>query len=171
MVLTTDRLVLREFTAADGPAVLLYQNDPLYLRYYEWTERTPADVKNFIEMWLKQRQASPRRAFQLAITLRQNGELIGNCGVRQEANDGPNATIGYELNPRYWGRGYATEAGRAMLAFSFGQLLLHRIWATCVAENIASVAVLERLGMRTAAGECLLLGSLVGHAYLRAVKR
>jgi len=56
--------------------------------------------------------------------------------------------IGYELDPVYWGRGYATEAARAILAFGFQDLGLHRIWADCVAENTSSAHVLEKLGMR-----------------------
>lgn len=44
MELITERLVLREFEESDWTAVLAYQRDPLYLRYYEWTERTPTAV-------------------------------------------------------------------------------------------------------------------------------
>jgi RimJ/RimL family protein N-acetyltransferase len=58
------------------------------------------------------------------------------------------ASIGYEIAPRYWGKGYATEAARAMVAFGFGELRLHRIWARCVADNVASYRVLEKVGMR-----------------------
>jgi RimJ/RimL family protein N-acetyltransferase len=43
MILTTERLVLREFEESDWPDVLAYQSDPRYLRYYEWTERTPEE--------------------------------------------------------------------------------------------------------------------------------
>jgi len=56
--------------------------------------------------------------------------------------------IGYELAPAYWGHGYATEAARGVLAFGFDRLGLHRIWAECVTENVASAHVLEKLGMR-----------------------
>lgn len=48
----------------------------------------------------------------------------------------------------YWGLGYASEAARAMLAFGFNEIELHRIWAQCNAENQASWRVLEKLGMR-----------------------
>ena len=55
--------------------------------------------------------------------------------------------ICYELDPRYWGCGYATEAARALLAFGFKELGLHRIWARCIAENVAS-RVLEKISIR-----------------------
>ena len=58
------------------------------------------------------------------------------------------ADLGYELDPRYWENGYATEAARALLAFGFQELGLHRIWAQCIAENVASAHVLEKIGMQ-----------------------
>ena len=65
-------------------------------------------------------------------------------------SDPPNrgAWIGYCFNRRYWGRGYATEAARAVVDFGFASLGLHRIFATCAPENTASARVLEKLGMR-----------------------
>jgi [ribosomal protein S5]-alanine N-acetyltransferase len=56
--------------------------------------------------------------------------------------------IGYELNPDYWRRGYATEAAWAMLSYGFDHLGLHRIWAELNAENGASAHVLEKVGTR-----------------------
>ena len=84
----------------------------------------------------------------LAITLADTGELIGIAGVRQRQPDQPRGDIGYELAPWHWGRGYATEAARAMLAFGFETLRLHKVYARCAAGNAASARVLERLGMR-----------------------
>ena len=52
MQLTTDRLILREFVEADWPAVLAYQRDPRYLRYTHWIDRSPQDVKQFVQMFL-----------------------------------------------------------------------------------------------------------------------
>jgi RimJ/RimL family protein N-acetyltransferase len=87
--------------------------------------------------------------FQLAITLPAESEqLIGNCGLRVNNPQQREGNIGYELAPGYWGCGYATEAARAMLAFGFDGLGLHRIWAECVADNVASAHVLQKLGMR-----------------------
>ncbi len=148
MELTTERLILREFTENDWPDVLAYQADPLYLRYYEWTERTPQAVQEFVQMFLHQQQEQPRTKFQLAVTLKSDHHLIGTCGVRMKSADAREGDIGYELDPRYWGQGYATEAARAIVAFGFAELHLHRIWAWCLAENARSVHVLERIGMR-----------------------
>ncbi len=149
MRLTTERLVLRDFEEDDWPAVLAYQSDPRYLRYYPWVERDEASVRDFVGGFVARQREQPRRVFQLAITLPSEGaRLIGNCGVRVNDPEQREGNIGYELAPDCWGHGYATEAARALLAFGFEALGLHRIWAECVADNIASARVLEKLGMR-----------------------
>jgi ribosomal-protein-alanine N-acetyltransferase len=147
VTIETERLLLREFRADDWPAVLAYQRDPLYLRFYEGTDRTEEDARAFVQRFVEWQAEQPRLRFQLAITLRASGELVGNVGVRKPSPTARVAELGYELAPGRWSRGYATEAARAMLAFAFGELGLHRVHAHCVAENTGSARVLERLGM------------------------
>ena len=146
MELLTERLRLREFVADDWRAVLDYQRDPLYLRYYPWEDRSETDVRAFVELFRGWQTEQPRRRFQLAIVLRDDGRLIGNCGIRRKLDNDWEADIGYELSPRYWGYGYATEAARAMVDFGFRDLGLRRISSWCIADNVASAQVLERLG-------------------------
>jgi RimJ/RimL family protein N-acetyltransferase len=148
VILTTDRLILREFDKSDWPAVLAYQSDPRYLRYYHWTGRTPEEVQEFVGMFLAQQQQRPRLKFQLAVVLKETEQLIGNCGIRLKELEAREADIGYEFSPEHWGRGYATEAARAIVYFGFTELRLHRIWSWCIAENTASARVLQKLGMR-----------------------
>jgi RimJ/RimL family protein N-acetyltransferase len=148
MELVTERLILREFRADDWPAVLAYQSDPRYLRYYEWTERTPGEAQAFVRMFLDQQQTRPRTRFQLAVTLKETQHLIGNCGIRLGRVGAHEGDIGYELDPRFWGRGYATEAARAIVLFGFSELDLHRVWSWCIADNVGSARVLEKVGMR-----------------------
>jgi len=148
MELITERLILREFKENDWPDVLAYQADPRYLRYYEWKERTPKAAQEFVQMFLDQRQEQPRTKYQLAITLQSNHQLIGTCGIRMRTADAHEGDLGFELAPKHWGQGYATEAGRAMLGFGFTQLRLHRIWSWCIADNVGSARVLDKLGMQ-----------------------
>lgn len=163
MKIATPRLILRDFMFEDWPAVLAYQSDPRYLHYYPWLDREPEQVQTFVQTFLDQQQARPRIKFQLAITLRQPDTppcppedelnhtpvqpLIGNCGIRLGVAGADHADLGYEINPVHWGKGYATEAARAMLDFGFRELGVQRIWAWCNAENRASSRVLEKLGM------------------------
>jgi RimJ/RimL family protein N-acetyltransferase len=58
------------------------------------------------------------------------------------------ARLGYTFDPAYGGRGYATEAVTAMVAYAFDRLRVRRITAGCFADNLASVRILEKVGMR-----------------------
>src|SRR5215216_1771629 len=148
MNLTTERLILRDFVESDWEAVLAYEQKPLYLRYYEWTERTPEAVRAFIQRFLDHQKQDPRIKFQFAVTLKSTGQLIGSCGVRRNSAEAHEGDMGYELDPNYWGKGYATEAARTVLHFGFSHMGVHRISAFCVADNIGSAHVLEKIGMQ-----------------------
>ena len=128
MRIITERLILRDFVIDDWPAVLACQCDSRYLRFYPRTDRTQAEVLGSVQMFLDQQAERPRRNFQWAVTLRANGQLIGNCGIRQKSENEWEADIGYELAPDYWGKGYPTEAAMAIIDFGFQELKLHRIW-------------------------------------------
>lgn len=145
---TTNRLILREFAEDDWRATLAYQSDPLYLRYYEWTDRTEEDVRGFVGLFLAQQAEQPRRKFPFALTRKEDGRLIGNGGVRVNDAKMREANIGYELDPRLWGHGLATEAARELLRFGFAELGMHRIYAECVADNAAPARVLDKIGMQ-----------------------
>lgn len=147
MELVTQRLVLREFVPSDWRDVLAYQSDALYLRFYEWESRSESEARAFVQMFLGWQLENPRSRYQLAMILQEEDRLIGNAGIRVNDSRLLEANIGYEVDSRYWGRGYASEAARALLTFGFESLTLHRIWAHCLAENSASARVLEKIGM------------------------
>ena len=144
MELITERLILREFVESDWEAMLAYENKPLYLRYYEWTTRTKEGVQEFIGWFTAQQQDNPRYKYHLVVTLKDTGRMIGMCGVRKDTFESHKADIGYELDPDYWNKGYATEAARTMLNYGFTHLNAERIWAHCVADNTGSIHVLEK---------------------------
>lgn len=148
MEIRTERLLLRELREDDWAALLAYHLDPLYRRFYDQSHDTEEGERAFLRPFLDWQREEPRRMVNLAITLAATGEMIGIAGVRQRQPDQPRGDIGYELAPWHWGRGYATEAARAMLAFGFEALGLHKVHARCLAVNAASARVLERLGMR-----------------------
>lgn len=152
MRLTTPRLLLREFVEEDWKAVQAYQSDPLYLRYYAWEQPTQAEARAFVGRFVAQQQEQPRTKFQFAIILSEvhsgEGRLIGNCGLRATDAAAREGDIGYELDSRFWGRGYATEAACEMLRFGFEEHKLHRIGAGCVADNAGSARVLKKIGMQ-----------------------
>ena len=146
--LQTDRLILRDFVAGDWRAVHTYAADPEVVRYMEWGPNDEASTRAFIERVLAFQHVHPRRDFELAITLRAGGELIGGCGFHISDPQNRTGWLGYILARERWGQGYATEAARALLRFGFEHFGLHRIWATCDPRNVASAHVLEKIGMR-----------------------
>jgi ribosomal-protein-alanine N-acetyltransferase len=148
MKMETERLYMRDFVENDWRAVFSYQTNPHFSRFYNWTERSEADVRQFVQTFIDQQKVQPRRKFQLALVLKDDGSLIGNCGIRVNDPERREANIGYELDPSHWGKGYATEASRLLLRFGFEDLGMHRIWSRVIAENLRSGRVLLRLGMR-----------------------
>jgi ribosomal-protein-alanine N-acetyltransferase len=101
VIIETPRLRLREFVEGDWPAVLAYQSDPRYLRFYAWTERTEAKVRAFVGRFVAWQAVEPRLKFQLAVTLREGGRLIGNCGIRLAEAGARSGDLGYEVSPEF----------------------------------------------------------------------
>lgn len=144
----TGRLVLRDFTMEDGPAVHRYGSDPEVVRYLPWGPNTRSDTQAFLGRKLDSQRSDPRRAFDLAVTLASGGELIGAAGVRITSPQFRTAIMGYAYRRDAWGMGYATEAAGALVAFGFQKLGMHRIYAFCDTDNLASARVLEKTGLQ-----------------------
>ena len=144
----TERLILREFEIDDWQAVLAYQRDHRYQQFYSFSERTETEAQDFVQKFLSQQSESPRRKYQLAVTIAGTDEVIGTCGIRRKAENDKEADIGFELAPWHWGNGFATEAAQSIVQFGFDELELHKISSKCIAENIASARVLENVGLR-----------------------
>jgi RimJ/RimL family protein N-acetyltransferase len=147
--LVSDRLVLRRFAPRDLAAFVAYRSLPEVARFQSWDAPYPlADGEVMIAALLGEHPDTPGQWFQYAVSLRSVGELIGDCAARTDADDPRQAEIGFTLAPEHQGRGYATEATRALLRYLFGERAKHRVSASCDARNTASARVLERLGMR-----------------------
>jgi len=147
VVSKTERLILREFEESDWEAVHLYGSDLEVVRYMPWGPNSVEDTQDFIQRVIAHQGDNPRREYELAVTLRAGGRLIGGCGIHAVSPQHLRGFIGYCLDKRVWGKGYATEAARAILAFGFEHLGLRRIVATCDTENLASARVMEKIGM------------------------
>lgn len=148
MQIETERLILREFRDDDLPAILAYWSDPRYQRFNPDFADVEGAARDLVAKFVAAQTETPRWKWQLAITTKTDDRPIGSCGVRVNDPEQREGNIGYELDPRHWGRGYATEAARAILAVGFADLGLHRVWASCIADNVASARVMEKLGMR-----------------------
>lgn len=148
--LETRRLVIRSFTPQD--AALLHERvfgDPEAMRYIPRgaspsVERTRASIERFI-------RHEREHGFGLwAVELKDTGELIGDCGLFLVEGSGPEVEVAYHFGKAWWGRGIATEAASASLAFGLGEAGLREIIAICFPDHIASRRVMEKCGMRFA---------------------
>ena len=146
--LTTQRLVLREYSEFDFDGVHAYASDTQTLRFMTWGPNTPGETHRFIQMAISQQSDEPRLNFHFVVTTRDNGEIVGGCGINIRRPEHKTAEIGYCFNKNYWRQGFATETATALLQFGFQELGLHRIVATCDPRNIGSVRVLEKCNMR-----------------------
>jgi RimJ/RimL family protein N-acetyltransferase len=146
--LETARLRLRRFRDDDLARFMAYRNDPDVARYQSWERISLAEAQAFIRAERDARLGGPGVGVQIAIELRATGELIGDCYFRIEADDPRQAEMGYTLATDAQGQGLATEAVSAWLTYAFDAFDLHRVTATVDCQNLRSVALLERLGMR-----------------------
>ena len=147
MVLRTDRLLLRPFVESDLPSVHEYASDPSVVCFVEWGPNTEEESAAFIRRAAAGAREEPCGNHELAVVLNSEHRLIGGCGLRIRSAVYGEAEVGYCLNRKYWGKGYATETALALLRYGFDKLKLHRIYAVCDSENRASARVLSKIGM------------------------
>jgi RimJ/RimL family protein N-acetyltransferase len=151
MELETERLLIREYVAEDWLAAHAYRGDPEVARYMaprvaESLEQT----RSWLEETLRQSAQPSRRRYTFALTLRSDGRLIGQIWIEPSTDDFPaedDLVLGYMLHRDHWGRGYATEAARAVVRFGFDQMGARQVSAWCFEANRASARVLEKTGL------------------------
>ena len=141
----TARLLLRRFTLADVPALFQLGTIPELIRY---TGNTPlASLDEARENLI----ANPLRDYEvhgfgrLACVWRETGQVIGFSGVKHLDELDENE-LGYRLLPAWWGRGLATEAGRAVIGHARAVYQLQRLVSVIHPDNRASKNVVRKLG-------------------------
>ena len=156
MILETERLRLREMTAADLPALRAILQDPVAMTAYEG-----AFDEAMVRDWLdRQLERYRNDGFGLwAVELRSSSSggpdgagdgapVIGQCGITRQRIDGDDVLeVGYLFNRAHWHHGYATEAAAACRDHAFTVLGADRVYAQVRDTNLASMNVAIRLGM------------------------
>jgi RimJ/RimL family protein N-acetyltransferase len=146
--LETARLRLRRFAHDDLATLRAYRNDPDIARYQSWSDFSEQEAQDFIAAQTVLRPGVPGQWFQFAIMLKTTGALVGDCALKLDEHEPRQAEIGFTLAREHQGQGYASEAVSRLLDYVFGVLGVHRVIAITDCENDASVALLERVGMR-----------------------
>ena len=148
MYLETRRLILRDYTPDDWPAVDAYTSDPEVVQYLSFGPTTPEQTREHLRWAMRAAAEQPRSFYELAVVLRAEQRLIGTANLQVDHRERRQAYFSYLFHRDYWGQGYATEAIRRLIHFGFTELHLHRVADDCDARNLASVRVMEKLGMR-----------------------
>lgn len=144
-IIETERLLLREINFDDVDLIVEYCNDPdiskyMYLPYpysredaINWINKHKEDYKN-------------DKLYTFGIVLKETNLLVGAISLSNKKED-QNGEIGYWIGKKHWSNGYASEAMKAIIEFAFKVKNYHRIFARCIAENIASSKVMMKNGL------------------------
>jgi len=146
--LTTERLRVRRFRSKDATIFAAYRADPEISRYQSWESYSLRQAERFIEELADSSPGTPGEGFQFAVAAQNSDRLLGDVFLRVSAEGATRAELGFTFAREHQGRGYATEAVRAVIAYAFEHLNVHVAFAVPDARNASSIALLERLGMR-----------------------
>ena len=146
--LVTERLVLRRSDPGDAATISSYRSDPEVHRYQGWERTDPVGVRAEIEEMSRRAPGEPGGWVQLSVEERESGRLVGDVGLSLAEGEPGVIKVGYTISPDVQGRGYATEAVRALVDYAFDALGADVVRAYASEENEPSIRVAEKVGMR-----------------------
>ena len=145
-VLETARLKLRRFRREDVDAIFAIIGDEVVMQYYPQAF-SRKDAEEWIERNLRRYHDDGYGLF--AVLLKDDGEVIGDCGIVKQNVEGRAAMeVGYHFRRDQWGHGYATEAARACMGMAFDVFGANQVISLIRPENSPSRRVAERNGMK-----------------------
>jgi RimJ/RimL family protein N-acetyltransferase len=146
--LRTERLVIRPYREDDATPLHEVFGSPEVMK---WTPSAPSkDVAETAQRLARTMAFTARQPAGLglwALALQESGEFLGQVGLFPVEGKGPDVEVAYELAPRVWGHGYATEAARALVEYGFGEMRLRRVVALILPDNARSRNVASKCGM------------------------
>lgn len=146
--LETERLVLRRSRLEDAEAISGYRSDPEVHRHQGWERTDVGEVRAQIEEMAERLPGESGGWVQLSVIERSSASLVGDVGFSRAAGEPGVIKVGYTIAPAFQGRGYATEAMRALVAYALETLGAGVVRAYASADNIASIRVAEKVGMK-----------------------
>lgn len=152
------RLSLARFRESDFDAVHSFASDPAVCEFTTWGPNSEEETRVFIDEATRPMSGG----YVLAVML--GDEVIGSAAVWTTSRGDRTGELGYTIRRDCWGRGFGTEVATLLLHLGFERLGLERMAATCASDNVASVRVLQKAGLRRE-------GLLRGHALVRGRRR
>jgi RimJ/RimL family protein N-acetyltransferase len=146
-IIETKRLLLRPLTLEDLDELYSLYREPALMQYITGQPRSYEVTRQRLLSHIADHE---QYGFGLcAAILKTTGQMIGRCGLEPiDRPTGLEGNLAWMFKKEYWGQGLATEFGRAMVAYGFDRLHLARIFAIADHPNIASIKVMQKLGMR-----------------------
>jgi [ribosomal protein S5]-alanine N-acetyltransferase len=148
-LLRTDRLLVRNWSVADAEAALkIYGHDNVIRWLHELNRIPDADaMQQVLARWATEQSDTAPGTGRWALVLLEGGALVGGISLLPMPVPEADVKIGYELGPEYWGRGYITEAARALARWAFQQHSLVELFALVAPDNVRAAATARRIGM------------------------
>lgn len=150
VALTTDRLIIRDWSGNDADEALAIYGSPEVTRWLTPAMDRVGDaaaMRCVLQAWQEAQPNLPPPRGRWAIERRDDGAVIGGLGIRLLPPYDDDLELSWQLNPGSWGKGYATEAGRALIAWAFAQDT-DELFAAARPHNVRAIAVAKRLGMQ-----------------------
>ena len=147
--IVTERLLLRPYGDGDFDGLYAIESSDEVARWLYNGARNEAETRDLLARKIRGAAfAAEGDWLSTAVTLRDGGALVGDVALQWVSELHRCGEIGFTFNPEHQGRGYATEAARALLPFAFETMGWHRLVGRTEARNTGSARVLEKLGMR-----------------------
>ncbi|MFY9807858.1 MAG: GNAT family N-acetyltransferase [Pseudonocardiaceae bacterium] len=147
-LLRTGRVLVRDWAVSDATAALeIYGHDDV-IRWLPELDRIRdvATMHSVLQGWTTEQSDMALGTGRWALTLLDGGALIGGISLLPMPVPEADVEIGYQLAPQYWGRGYLTEAARALAHWAFGHSLVE-LFALVAPDNVRAAATARRIGM------------------------
>jgi RimJ/RimL family protein N-acetyltransferase len=143
----TERLRLRRSRTTDADTISAYRSDPAVHRYQGWERTDPEGIRAEIEE-MAGRAPGEAGWIQFSVEERETGRLVGDVGLSPAEEHPGVIKLGYTMAPAFQGRGYATEAVKALVAYAFDTLGADLVRAYASAKNTPSIRVAEKVGLQ-----------------------
>jgi RimJ/RimL family protein N-acetyltransferase len=149
-VVTTTRLMLRDWSADDARAALAVFGAAEVARWLTPAMNRIPDVeamRSVLQSWQQEQPGLPAPQGRWAIRRHADNAVIGGLSIRLLPPDGEDLEVSWQLNPDEWGKGYAIEAARGLITWAFTQDI-DELFAVARPNNIRAIATAKRLGMQ-----------------------
>lgn len=151
LILETDRLILREILVSDAEAFFAMDSNPNVHRYL-WNKPTQEIEETIETIAFVRKQYADNGIGRFAVISKETNEFMGWAGLKFNTEMVNNKTnfydIGYRLDEKFCGKGYASEASFVWLKYAFETLKIKTIDAAAHSDNSASNRILEKIGMK-----------------------